>query len=95
MHSVILCRLRAGFHWITGFFPGSITTQNRSNLLETVVQQNARRTGARFFGWSGTVGNDPGLSAKFFLVVLVAELGGMIVLLEYVSLCKSRHHGRQ
>jgi hypothetical protein len=34
------------FYWISGFAPGREPTQNRMHILETLVNQRLRRTGA-------------------------------------------------
>ncbi len=41
--------------------PGFKTTEQGGDIGKTVFDQDGRRTGARFFIRSGTVGDDPGV----------------------------------
>ena len=50
---------------ITRIFPCIESTQYRVDVFETMVEQDARRTGAGMFVKSGTVGNDPLCGVKF------------------------------
>ena len=47
------------FHRMICLDPGCITTLDGVCTLEPLIHENARRTGAGLFGWSGTVGDDP------------------------------------
>ena len=44
---------------LTGIDPGTKSAEERRGFLITVLQKEERRTGARVFIWSGTVGDDP------------------------------------
>jgi hypothetical protein len=47
------------FDRIAGFFPGGKAAQDGCHVLEAVVEQEARRTGAGMLVQSGAVGDDP------------------------------------
>lgn len=53
------------FNWITCLLPGFHSTQKRLNIGKTVLDQERRRTGARIFGRSGTVGNNVVAAVEF------------------------------
>lgn len=52
-------RLSFSFGGVAGLLPGGKAAQQRRNARETIAEQDERRTGAGFFCWSGTVGNNP------------------------------------
>jgi hypothetical protein len=45
--------------WISCIDPGLQTTKNSADIGIAIMQKDERRTGARMFVKSGTVGNDP------------------------------------
>lgn len=47
------------FNRIASLYPGCETAKDWLNLFKPLLLQNLRRTGARFFSWSGTVSNNP------------------------------------
>ena len=47
------------FDWVVLFLPGAEATQDGGNIGKTIVEQDARRTGAGFFTGSGAVGDNP------------------------------------
>lgn len=59
----ILGALRCG--GVACIDPGFKTAEQGGDVGKTVLDQDERRTGARFFIRSGTVGNDPGVRVKF------------------------------
>jgi hypothetical protein len=51
--------LPSGFQWVTGSNPGFQPTQDGCGFINSVLKHNERRTGARVFSQSGTVGDIP------------------------------------
>jgi hypothetical protein len=64
MGSVIFY-LWTAFNRITSADPGAEAAQDRVDTRKAVLEQDFRRTGARLFGGSGTVGNDPLIRVQF------------------------------
>jgi len=56
-----------GFDGITGLLPGGEPAQDGGNVLEAIIEQNARRTGAGFLARSGAIGDDPLVGVEFGL----------------------------
>lgn len=52
------CPLFSRYDWILRRFPGVVATLQSRDLLEACLLELERRTGAGFFGRSGTVGDD-------------------------------------
>jgi len=52
-------------HRVAGIFPGDQAAQDRGDVLETIVEQDARRTGAGMFVKSGAVRDDPLVGLQF------------------------------
>src|SRR4030042_4527471 len=50
---------RSGPGGVAGFHPRPISPQDGIDALETILDQDERRTGARFLSGSGAVGDDP------------------------------------
>jgi hypothetical protein len=57
--------LLAAFNRITGIFPGIEAAQDGVDVRKAVLKQDFRRTGARLFGWSGAIGDDPLIGIQF------------------------------
>ncbi len=53
------------FDGITSLHPGAKTAFDGSDALETIANEDLRRTGTRLFIRSGAVGDDPLTAVKF------------------------------
>jgi hypothetical protein len=60
-------------HGIAGLFPGAEAAPDGFDVGVPFFYQDERRTGARFFVWSGTVGDD--LSVLGELLVARLQIG--------------------
>jgi hypothetical protein len=63
--SFVFSNLLAAFNGITSPCPGIKAAQDWVDARKAVLEQDFRRTGARLFGGSGTVGDDPLVWVQF------------------------------